>query len=195
MDIVSFRKLHFRRALLLCHALLHPNQLVSDWGAPQLLSFLNSLYKGYQTPNTSVNVVHLNFSKAVDKIEHQYLLSKLEKIGVRGRLLKLLKSYISNRQQYASIGNAASCPLFVISGVPQGSLLGPLLILTYVLDFSADCSSAIHVRGRCQVVIYPWKLIGYSKWLFFPNGRLATCYLSTWISVIISFLERASHVP
>ena len=69
----------------------------------------------------------IDFSKAFDVIEHEILLSKLMHYGVRGIVLDWFKSYLKGRTQFVAIENVDSSPKHIEYGVPQGSILGPLL--------------------------------------------------------------------
>ena len=78
----------------------------------------------------------LDFTKAFDTVNHAILLQKLENLGVRGILLNWFESYLSNRSQYVDHSGISSELKYIHYGVPQGSILGPLLFLLYINDLS-----------------------------------------------------------
>ena len=94
----------------------------------QLLAYLDGIYRGLEVSENSVCSLYLDFSKAFDKINHQLLLQKLEALGVTGKLLGLLKSYLIDRQHYVTIGSSSSSTRWISIGVPQGSIHGPFFV-------------------------------------------------------------------
>ena len=79
-------------------------------------------------------VVFMDLSKAFDTLDHKNLIDKLQHYGIRGILLMWFESYLSKRTQYVEIDNFKSSPQTIMTGVPQGSVLEPLLFLIYMKD-------------------------------------------------------------
>ena len=71
--------------------------------------------------------------KAFDSVNHTLLHQKLERYGIRGLPLKWLKSYLANRESYVGLGTSSSTKVVSNVGVPQGSTIGPVLFLNFIL--------------------------------------------------------------
>ena len=96
----------------------------------QLLYFVNEIHQAFENPKSlEVCAVFLDISKAFDKVWHDGLIFKLKQNGISGNLLKLFENYLNNRKQCVVLNGSCSDYSTIESGVPQGSVLGPLLFL------------------------------------------------------------------
>ena len=130
-------------SFLSLHSKLSPFQHGFREGHSCQTQLLETVHKWALSLNASksVHVAFLDFSKAFDTVPHQCLLTKLDHIGIRGDLLTWIKGFLTNRRQHVVCDGAASDWVKVISGVPQGSILGPLFFLIYINDIGEGLSS------------------------------------------------------
>ena len=119
-NILSNSQFGFRAKHSTTHAILH---------------LIDKVTNGMDNSEHTLGIF-LDFSKAFDSLDHNIILFKLNYYGIRGSYLEWFRSYLSNRKQYVSIDGAASTLLPLTCGVPQGSIIGPLLFLIYINDIS-----------------------------------------------------------
>ena len=104
-----------------------------------LLDFVHKVSNAIDKKETTIGLF-LDLSKAFDSLDHNILLDKLQHYGIRGITLKLFENYLSKRNQFVAIGGDTSHLQLIQCGVPQGSILGPLLFLLYINDITHSSS-------------------------------------------------------
>ena len=106
----------------------------------QLLNFLDECAKSIVLGNV-VDTIYFDFKKAFDMVPHKRLIAKLKSYGVKGKLLKWIEEFLTGRQQCVMVNGEKSSPGYVTSGIPQGTVLGPLLFVVYINDILENLSS------------------------------------------------------
>ena len=103
------------------------------------MTLISVIDKAFEN-NYSVDCIYLDFCKAFDSVPHAKLLQKLLDFGFNGELWAWFQAYLSSRRQCVCVEDTLSDFLPVLSGVPQGSIIGPLFFIIYINDLSAsDC--------------------------------------------------------
>ena len=96
----------------------------------------------YMEEGNNVDIIYLDFSKAFDKLDFSITLQKIKNLGITGRILDWIRSFLTGRKQVVHVDGAKSSYEDVLSGVPQGSVLGPLLFLVMLGDIDSGIVSS-----------------------------------------------------
>ena len=101
-----------------------------------------------------IDIIYLDFKKAFDSVPHERLMLKLSSYGIQGNVQLWIRNFLADRTQRVRVGKDRSRETRVLSGIPQGSILGPILFTVFINDLS-DC-----VEGTCKIFADDTKLYG-----------------------------------
>ena len=120
----------------------------------QLITTIHHIFSSVESTK-QVDAVVLDFAKAFDTVPHKRLLHHLKHLGIQDSLLSWMSSFLTEREQTVVVQGSSSKPVHVSSGVPQGTVLGPLLFLIYINNLPDDISSKVCLFADDCVVYRP----------------------------------------
>ena len=137
----------------------------------QMIPFTYDLALGLNS-KSKYDVIYFDFAKAFDSVSHDLILKKLKhEFGINGLMLRFIKSYLQGRQQEVVIGGVKSGVLPVKSGVPQGSILGPLLFVIFINDMFNCISEGTNIALYADDTKI-WRVINDSDDHFIIQGEI-----------------------
>ena len=122
----------------------------------QLIQTIHDISKSLDVKKT-VDMAILDFTKAFDKVPHKRLIHKLKYYGITGPISSWIESFLTERTQQVVINGSASTPIQVTSGVPQGTVLGPLFFLLYINDLPNNLTSNVRLFADDCLLYLPVK--------------------------------------
>ena len=113
-----------------------------------MLDIISNLNGAVNCRHMQTDLIIMDFAKAFDKVPHRRLLHKLDYYGIRGSSNKWISSWLFGRTQQIVLYGQASDPVTVLSGVPQGSVLGPILFFSFINDLQDNIRSSVRLLAE-----------------------------------------------
>lgn len=148
----------------------------------QLLEFTTDLHSNMNN-NLQIDCIFLDFSKAFDRVPHCRLISKLSALQLDSLTLSWLRNFLSLRKQFTVINNDSSSICDVTSGVPQGSVLAPLLFLIFINDLPDGVTSFIRIFADDCIIYHPIKNVN-DHYALQKNLDVIMKWCETWQMVL-----------
>ena len=152
----------------------------NDGVVNRLLHIVNKIYRGLDDEK-EIAMAFLDISKAFDRVWHTGLLFKLKSFGVSGNILNWFKSYLGNRSQKVVINGVSSSLDKLFAGVPQGSILGPLLFLIFVQDIEENIISDINLFADDTALIQEYNLCSDVEQILNHDLKLISNWGKQWL--------------
>ena len=108
----------------------------------QLVNFIDEIQRSMNAPQQS-DLLFIDFSKAFDIVPHRRLLNKLKFYGIQGSLLQWISSWLTERHRRVMVNGKSSNVISVKSGIPQDTVLGPLMLLVHINDINENIKSSV----------------------------------------------------
>ena len=131
------------------NTIISPSQFGFTPGKSTCTQLISCIHEWFLciSQNSSINLIYTDISKAFDSVSHPKLLSVLTSYGISTQVVNWLREFLNGRQQQVCIGSTLSSSLSVLSGVPQGSVIGPLLFLLFFNNITNTVTQTYGVSG------------------------------------------------